>query len=204
MKFCTPLQYFSNAPVTTILVVIILIFSLTSFFNRNFFYKMVLHPYSIVHDFSYHRIFTADLVHNDIQHFILNEACLVTFCGFLERHLRNVSPYGSLQFITIYTSSLLSGNLFITYLKRNDIKFSSAGASGSILGCLFGYMFVEPDRIALYVPVIGAVRNEFLPIIWIGCMWLLRRRIKKLGVNYEVHFWGAVGGILCTLIITRL
>lgn len=196
-------QMLSGFPVTLVVFLLILIFSLISFFNKQFFYKMLLHPYDVVHNRHYYRLLTSDLVHNDPQHFILNGLSLLCFCGGLEKHLRHTSAYGSVQFFVIYLASMLTGNLIVTWRQRDHITFSTAGASGSILGCLFGLMYLEPNTVAFYLPVIGAVTNEYYAVIYIILMVILRKRIKNNGASYELHFWGALAGLLATIMLTR-
>lgn len=196
-------QLFTSAPVTFILVLLISIFSVISFFNKPFFYKMVLHPYDIVRQHTYYKLFTADLVHIDLQHFIVNVATLFFVGGNMERHLRLTSGWGSLQFLVIYVTSLLIGSVIILILHRNDIAFSSAGASGSIMGCVFGFMYLEPTKTAIYLPGVGAVTNEYYALIYVALMVLLKKRITRSGANYELHFWGALGGIIITILIAK-
>jgi membrane associated rhomboid family serine protease len=203
MKMCTISHYLLSAPVTFLLAALILLFSFRSFHDRSFFYKMALHPYDVVRNHRYYKLFTADFAHIDVQHFIVNEASLIFIGGNLERHLRHNSRFGSLQFTAIYLAGLLTGNIWMVIRHRNNIQFSTAGASGSIMGCLFGFMYLEPDKAALYLPVFGAVKNEYYALIYILLMVVLKKRIEKSGANYELHFWGALGGIFMTLAIMR-
>lgn len=203
MKICTVPDFFLTAPVTFLLAALILLFSLRSFYDRSFFYEMALHPYDLVRNHRYYKLFTAEFAHIDLQHFMVNEASLIFICGNLERHLRHNSRFGSLQFTAIYLAGLLTGSIWMIIRYRNDIQFSTAGASGSIMGCLFGFMYLEPYKAALYLPVFGAVKNEYYALLYIFLMVVLKKRIEKSGVNYELHFWGALGGIFMTLAIIR-
>jgi len=204
MKFNISAATFVSIPVTATLVAMIFAFSMCSFFNRSFFYKLVLHPYDIWRNGNYYRIFSADLAHIDIQHFVVNEVSLFFIGGNLERHLRHLSNLGSFQFAVIFFGSLLTGNLMMLTIYRNDIKFSTAGASGSIMGCVFGFMYLEPTTTAFYLPVIGSVSNEYYVLIYIASMVLLKKRLKNSQVNFELHFWGALGGLLTTILVINL
>lgn len=119
----------------------------------------------------------------------------------MEQHLRKASTFGSIKFTAIYLAGLLTGNLIAVYRNKDDPEYSSAGASGSIMGCLFGFMYLEPHTIAFYMPFIGPVNNEVYAIVYIISMFVMKKRIAKSGANYGVHFWGAVGGMVMTILI---
>jgi len=194
-------QFFLIQPITCILATLILIFSITGFYNKYFFYRMILKPYHIVREHTFYELITADLVHINLQHLIVNEASLIFICGKMEQHLRKTSTFGSIRFALIYLASLLTGNCIAMYRNKNDPEYSSAGASGSIMGCLFGFMYLEPHTVAFYMPVIGPLTNEVYAIVYAILMFIMKKRIAKSGANYGVHFWGAVGGMVMTILV---
>ena len=190
-----------NAPVTNLLMMLIFILSSISLYNERFFLKMILHPYSICKHKQYYRLLTSDLVHNDFMHLLLNETMLFFVCGNLEGELRGQSVYGSLQFLFIYLFSLFAGVLYTTIRRRNQFDFSSAGASGSILGCLMAFMILKPDKIAFYVPVFGGMKNMYVAFFYILILiWYQKRRDNEY-IDQELHFFGALGGILATVLL---
>lgn len=189
------------APVTLCLMAAILVFSCLSFYSRLFFMKMILHPYSIIRQREYYRLFTADLVHNDITHLVLNEFMLFIFCSRLEMYLNGRSGEGSSQFLFIYLLSCFFGVLIVTVRHRNQFKFSSAGASGSIMGCMFGFIILQPEKIAFYLPGLGGIRNIFGGLLYILMMIVYQRKNPDSLSNHELHFYGALGGIAATLIL---
>lgn len=194
--------FFNNStPVTYLLMLIIAIFSTISLLKQSFFMKMILHPFSIVKHHQYYRFFTADLVHNDIIHLILNEFMLCLGGGGLEETLNQQSHWGSLQFIFIYLFSYFCGIAYTTIRHRNDFNFSSAGASGSIIGVLFSFIILKPDFIAFYLPGIGGIKNIYGGLIYIVLLiWHQKKRNDQV-TNHELHFFGAIGGIIATFIL---
>jgi membrane associated rhomboid family serine protease len=193
--------FHDGAPVTFFIMVTIFLFSTVSLYRPSFFMKLLLHPYSIFKEKEYYRIITADLVHNDLTHLALNEFMLYLCCANLEEFLRKRSACGSWQFLLIYLSSYFAGIIVATIRHRNDFSYSSAGASGSIMGCMFSFMLVDPNFIAFYLPVIGGLKNKYDALLYILILMWYQRRSKNELSNHELHFFGAIGGILATLLL---
>ena len=192
---------FSEMPVTWFLMLTILLSSSISLFRRDYFLRLLLHPVSVIREKQFYRLFTADFVHNDPIHLLMNEVMLFFVCGNLETFLRAQSPYGSLRYGVIYLSSLLAGSLAVSLLNQDDFDYLSAGASGSVLGCMFSYTILQPHVIAFYLPVVGGVQNQFDALLFIGGLIYYKMRSKNTMINHELHFYGALGGIAVTLIM---
>jgi len=191
----------TTMPVTIFIMVLILIFSLTGFKNKVFYLKMVHHPSSMLRNKEYHRLFTFDLVHNDFVHLLVNEGMAYYLCGSLEELLNQQSPYGSLKFTCIYLASHFSGALVTTLRHRNHFDYMSAGASGSILGCLMSYILLDPNYVAFYLPVVGGVKNIFAGLFVIVGLIVYQWKTGNEMMDHELHFYSAVGGILATLLL---
>lgn len=192
---------FSSMPVTISLMLAILISSGIALLAPSSFMKLFLHPVSVWRNQEYYRWLTADLVHNDVVHLILNEFLLYFICGTLESHLRTNVYAGSLQYALIYLSSMLSGAVLVTVINRKDFEYSSAGASGSIVGCMFGYMLLQPQEIGFFLPGLGPVNNMYSALIVIVGLIVYQVRSKNPMINYELHFFGALGGLAATLLL---
>jgi len=187
--------------ITWFLSVAIFINSIISLLRADHFLRFILHPVSIIKDRQYYRIFTSDFVHNDLTHLLLNEVMLIFVCGKLERYLVSVTSYGELFYLAIYLISMLSCNVVVTLLNRSNSDYSCAGASGSILGCMFSLILLQPHLTAYYLPMIGKVTNLYGALIFIVGLIIYRLRTGNKMINHEGHFFGAFGGILATLIL---
>ena len=196
------LDFFSSgSPVTWFLMAAIFIFSGLSFYSSVFFMKMILHPMSIIREKEYYRLFTADLVHNDMLHLALNEFMLFAFCARLEVYLKSRTGGSSWQFLFIYLLSYFSGVIITTLKHRNQIEYSSAGASGSIMGCMFSFIILQPDKIAFYIPGLGGIKNLYGGLLYIGMMVINQKRNPDSPANLELHFFGALGGVMATFML---
>jgi membrane associated rhomboid family serine protease len=190
---------FLAAPMCCSLMSLISVVTFWALKDQRLFFRLLLHPNGIVASKEYYRLITGDLVHNDIIHLILNQIMLFTFGTRLEEYLLLTTSHGSLKFLAIYLSSCLAGSLMTTFRYRKELEYTNAGASGSIIGCMLGYVLMQPDIIAFYVPVLGGVKNLFGGLICIVAFTIYQFRISKGQINHEVHFFGGVGGIVTTL-----
>lgn len=194
----------TDSPATCAIMVVILACSCIGFFSRYFFMKTILHPYSVVKEHQYYRLFSGDLVSNDPMHLVLNELMLCFFGGKLEQELNRRSHHGSLHFLLVYLCSWFCGVVYTTLRYRGDFEYSSAGASGSILGCAVSFMILVPNKIAFYLPVFGGVKNKYDALILILILIVYQKRTNNPMVNHELHLFGAVGGIIATLMLIYL
>lgn len=189
-----------EAPVTFVLLLLMVTTSIYALRNKTAYYRLLLHPYSISKKNQYYRLFTSDFVHNDLMHLVLNGLMLYVFGANLEEFLNNRSAWGSLQLLVIYMVSLLTGTIITTIRHRNDFYYSSAGASGSILGCMFAFILVDHSYVPLYLPVIGGVNNLYSGLIYIALLIFYQKK-QGSSINHELHILGALGGIMATLIM---
>jgi membrane associated rhomboid family serine protease len=191
----------TNMPVTLVIMGLMMAGSITAFLKKGFYLKMILHPNSIAKRKEYHRLVSSDFVHNDAMHLLLNEVMAFFVCGQLEGFLNGRQDYGSLIFLLIYALSHFAGVLLVTWRHRNDYAYSSAGASGSLLGCMMSFMIIRPDFIAFYLPGAGGVKNIFAGLIVIAGLIVYRQRSRNQMMDHELHFYSALGGIIATLAI---
>lgn len=189
----------ATMPVTLLIMLLVLINSCIALMDPGFFVKCLLHPVTIWRQHQFYRWFTADLVHNDVVHLLINEFLLFFVGGTLEKYLGTAVGTGSLRYLLIYLSSMLAGAVMATVINRNDFEYSAAGASGSIVGCMFSYMLLQPNEIGFFLPGIGGVNNLFTALILIAGLIVYQLRSKNPVLSQEVHFFGALGGIAATL-----
>lgn len=190
-----------GAPVSYLLMLVIFISSCYSFYDKDFSLKLILHPFGILKRKEYYRLFTSDFVHNDFGHLVMNEIMLYLICVNLEECFNAQSQFGSAQFILIYMISNLTGVLVTTLRHWRDFSYSSAGASGSVLGCMMSFMILKPDYIGLYVPVFGGVKNIYMALAFIIVLIVYQHRTKNKLMNNELHFYSALGGIIATILL---
>ena len=190
-----------EAPVTYCLMLVIAMVSITAIYKKWIFASLLLHPYSVVHQRQYYRVFTSDFVHNDFVHLIFNEVSLYIFCANLEVTLTKRLGYGGWHLLEIFVISELAGNLIYTVINRDKFEYSSAGCSGSVMGCLFAFMILDPYGTAISFAFIGGVKNIVTGIIYILLLVYYKWKKGNEMINHDIHFYGAMGGLLAVLIV---
>lgn len=159
-----------------------------SFFNR---YKFEIDKILINRELI--RLMSSGFLHVGWMHLILNLLCLYLFSELIENKL------GSLNFIFIYFSSLIAGNLFALLVHRNHGDYSAVGASGAVSGVVFA-------AIALYPSLeIGFWGLPFSIPGWLfGLLYVLYSiygiKSQKDNIGHEAHLGGAFVGMLCAII----
>ena len=195
---------FDQFPVSLTLMGLTTIATFIAFFKESWFHGLMLHPYSIARENQYYRLFSHDLIHVDWLHWLFNEFMFLNFGIGLERYLNQLSPHGSYLFGLVYLTCNLTGSIAVTYRHRTDFLFSGAGFSGSIMGCMFCYIILQPDVIAFYAPVLGEVKNIYGGLIYIVVMIIYQRRRRDERINSELHFFGALAGGCCAMALMFL
>lgn len=111
-------NHFAQSPATYLLIIIVIFTSIIGFLCPKLVGAALLHPWGIFKKKQYHRLFTADLVHVDAPHLLLNIITMYVFCSDLEEILLKRSPWGSWNFLIIYCGSMITANLLSTIRHR--------------------------------------------------------------------------------------
>lgn len=197
-------RIYLNTPATYTLMLVILVISLITFFNKHLFAALLLHPYTVIRKRQYYRLITSDLVHNDLIHLVVNEWLLYVFGSDLEETLIKTHQNGSWLFWIVYLISMLTGAVIVTARHYGDFTYSTAGASGSTMGCMFSFILLNPKGSSLHLPVIGNIQNIYCGLLYIIFLILYRRKSGNEMIDMELHFFGALGGIAATFLLSKL
>ena len=170
--------------------------------------KYLFHPYSIFHNKEHYRFLTHAFIHGDYLHLAFNCITFYSFGLILEEDFFG-NPYyfnpklGKLYYIILFTGGIYAASFAEYYRNKNNSTYSSLGASGAISSVLFCFIMVSPlSRISFFFfPMQGWIAGALL----LGVSYYLIRR-KRTGnysdnISHESHFWGAIFGVLFTVVI---
>ncbi|MCO4292840.1 rhomboid family intramembrane serine protease [Solitalea sp. MAHUQ-68] len=171
------------------------------FFNHDVNSQFSLHPYSINRGSRYYTVFTSGLIHADLGHLLFNMLTFYFFAFPLEQiFVMAKGPAGHWWFAGMYVLALVLSDISTIIKQKNNIHYYSLGASGAISAVLFSMILFMPQmKISMMFIPIGIPAYIFGPLYLAYCVYASRNH--RDNVNHDAHFYGAVAGLLFTIIL---
>ena len=184
--------------ITLAIIIITCVITLTGFKNGKVVDELIFWPPAISKKHQYYRFITCGLIHADYMHLIFNMLTLYFFGTVMEAYYQGQLGLQKWYYLALYIGALIVSNI-PTYLKhRNDYNYRSLGASGAVSAVLFAFILLRPWQkiIVLVFPVPA--------IIYGGLFLFYSAYMSRKGgdnVNHDAHFYGALFGVLFTIIV---
>ena len=182
--------------VTYVLIGVTVLVSWQAFNNRALMERLILWPPAIKRYRQYDRLLTHGFIHADTTHLLFNMITLFFFGRAIEPVF--VDRIGMLGFAAFYLSAIVMA-IMPTYIRHaNDAQYRSLGASGAVSAVLFSFVLFAPWSLifVFFIPVPAIV----YAVLYIGySIWMDRRGTDN--VNHSAHLWGAVYGMLFTVMM---
>lgn len=161
--------------------------------------KWIMNPFLIQKKGEYWRFLSSGFIHADTMHLFFNMFSLYFIGDYLEQIFQSwFGPQGSLYFVALYLAGIVVSEI-PSYIKhRKDYNYNSLGASGGVASVIFSFILIAPTQNLLiyFIPV---------PAFIFGALYLVYSYMqgKKSGdnINHDAHFYGAVFGVLFTIMI---
>jgi membrane associated rhomboid family serine protease len=155
--------------------------------------KFIFHPYSVIREKRYSTFFTSGLIHADYSHLAFNMLTFFFFGFALEKMM------GSIPFLFLYLISLATSEIGTLIKHKDNNSYYSLGASGAVSAVLFSYILYSPlSKIYLFFIPIGIPAWLFGPIYLAYCVYAAKKSSDH--INHDAHFYGAISGIILTII----
>lgn len=187
--------------VTVLIIAVTAILSVWAWNNSSVMYGWVLNPYDVVSRNQYYRLLTSGFLHADWGHLIFNMITLYAFGGVIEYLFGELfGPLGGLYLICFYLAGIIISDIPTLIKHRNDRNYNSLGASGGVSSIVFAAIMFSPlQKIYIFFIPIG------IPGFIFGGMYLAysyyEARQNRGNVNHDAHFYGALFGVLCMILI---
>ena len=182
--------------VTYVLIGVTVLVSWRAFGDRALLERLILWPPAIKRNRQYDRLLTHGFIHADATHLLFNMITLFFFGRAIEPVF--VDRIGMLGFAAFYLSAIVIA-IMPTYIRHaNDPQYRSLGASGAVSAVLFSFVLFAPWSLifVFFIPVPAIV----YAVLYIGySIWMDRRGTDN--VNHSAHLWGAVYGMLFTVMM---
>ena len=181
---------------TLAIIAVTVLVSWMAFNNRRLEDRLILWPPAIKRYRQYDRLLTHGFIHADTTHLLFNMITLFFFGRAIEPVF--VDRIGMLGFAAFYLSAIVIA-IMPTYIRHaNDPQYRSLGASGAVSAVLFSFVLFAPWSLifVFFIPVPAIV----YAVLYIGySIWMDRRGTDN--VNHSAHLWGAVYGMLFTVMM---
>jgi len=185
----------ANSPLSIFILISTIAISLYALYGKsNLMNLWVMHPWSMINRNRWYTIITSGFLHADMPHLMFNMLTFYFFAFKLEYII------GSWRFALIYFGSMILSDVTTIIKQRENYEYRSLGASGAISGVLFSYILFAPrERIGVFLLPIGIPAPIFGVLYLAYCYWASKRSYDN--VNHEAHLWGALAGIIITVIL---
>jgi membrane associated rhomboid family serine protease len=159
---------------------------------------LIFWPPAVSMRHQYWRFVTCGLIHADFMHLAFNMFTLYFFGKALENLYMGELGLQHYYFLILYILGLIFANI-PTYLKRkDDYNYRSLGASGAVCAVVFAAIIIRPwAEIWLYGIRMPALIYAVLFMVY--SIYMSKRGGDN--VNHDAHIWGAVFGIVFTIIV---
>ncbi len=189
-------QFITQTPVASIIFLFTIVTSLYAFSNPEVYGKFMLHPYSVSRGDRVYSLITSGLIHKDWGHLFVNMLSFFFFAFPLERTFVQFSSWGHIQFAVLYLVSLVLSDVSSVIRHKDHFWYNSLGASGAVSAVVFSWILFDP---------LGRIYVYFLPMpaVLFGVLYLVYsvyESRRSSSINHDAHFYGALTGILLTVI----
>ena len=141
-----------------------------------------------------YRWVSSAFVHGSLWHLFANVFTLYFFGPALEHLL------GPVEYLALYAGSMLTCGLVTYILHRGNPGYAAVGASGAIVGVLFGYCLFRPLDMLYVFGILPLPAIAFAVLFVVGSLWAMRTG-RMPGIAHEGHLGGALGGVILTIIL---
>lgn len=184
-----------GAPIALIIFAANIGLSLYGLYKDNsLIYKLALKPFEVIHYKRWSQIISSGFVHSNMAHLIFNMLTFFFFAFPLERVV------GSVSFLIIYTVSLILSDVTTIIKQKDNPHYLSLGASGAVSGAVFSFILFNPYADMMIFPLPIPIPAPIFAILYLAYCYYAGRNAQD-HINHEAHFWGALSGIIITILI---
>lgn len=186
--------------VTILLVLITVLISVLTFRDTALRERFIFNPYIIHERRQYYRFISSGLIHADWVHLLVNMFVLYTFGQIVEGDYNDVfQERGTYYYLLLYFGGMVF-SIVPTFSKhKNDPGYNALGASGAVSAVVFAFILFHPME-KLYLYGVLGLPGILFGVLYLGYCYYAGRKAKD-HINHDAHFWGALVGVLFTIVM---
>lgn len=187
--------------ITFLIIFITAITSYLAFSNRETFYNLKFNAYLIHHNRQYYRFFSYGLIHADWMHLLVNMFVLFSFGTAVESSFsQQFGIQANLYFVLLYIGGIVFSTLASYQKHKNNDTYNAVGASGAVSAILFSAIIMRPDMSVMFVFLPIPIPSYIFGVLYLVYSAYMARRGDD-NIGHDAHFWGAVFGLVFTIIL---
>jgi membrane associated rhomboid family serine protease len=186
--------------ITFIILLLTVATSIIGFSNPTFLSKGMLNPYMVHNRKEYWRLISSGFLHAGFFHLLINMMVLLGFGTVVEMYYREAFPAnGKIYFTILYLGSILVANVPSLNKHKDNVYYNSLGASGAVAAILFASILFDPWQ-KIYIFGILPLPGVILGPLYLFFEYTMSKR-GGTNINHDAHFYGAIFGLLYTIIL---
>lgn len=182
-----------GSPIAATIFAITLITSIRAFRDAELRYSFMFNPYQVIHGKDYKRLITHGLIHANQAHLAFNMITFFFFAFLFERMI------GHWQFAVFYVAALVLSSLTTLFKYKDQPHYNSLGASGAVSAVILGVILFNP-ALKLYLFFFVPMPGWLFAVLYIGYSQYASRNAND-NIGHEAHLWGALSGIVLTILL---
>ncbi|MFM2155721.1 MAG: hypothetical protein RL516_470 [Bacteroidota bacterium] len=160
----------------------------------------MLNPYMVHNRKEYWRLISSGFLHAGFFHLLINMMVLLGFGTVVEMYYREAFPAnGKIYFAILYLGSILVANVPSLNKHKDNVYYNSLGASGAVAAILFASILFDPWQ-KIYIFGILPLPGVILGPLYLFFEYTMSKR-GGTNINHDAHFYGAIFGLLYTIIL---
>ena len=162
--------------------------------------RLMLNPYTVVHEKKYYQLITSGFVHNNGIHLLLNLFTLYFFGLAIEQIFYSYfGELGLVLYILLFITAVIVANIPTTIKHKNNYNYNSLGASGGVSALVMAFILFDPIRdLCLYAII--CLPGYILGGLFIVYSIIMSKRNTD-NINHDAHLFGAIYGVIFTFLL---
>ena len=162
--------------------------------------RLMLNPYTVVHEKKYYQLITSGFVHNNGIHLLLNLFTLYFFGLAIEQIFYSYfGELGLVLYILLFITAVIVANIPTTIKHKNNYNYNSLGASGGVSALVMAFILFDPIRdLCLYAII--CLPGYILGGLFIVYSIIMSKRNTD-NINHDAHLFGDIYGVIFTLLL---
>ena len=174
--------------------------------NHDLMESWIMRPYVMARSGQWYRLLTSGFLHADIAHLLFNMFAFYSFSPIVLATLAGGygAGVGLALFLLLYLGGIIISDLPTYFKHRDDRDYRSLGASGGVAAVLFASILLFPVNTngggIIIFPIPVPIQPFLFGFLYLAYSYFMARR-RADNVNHDAHFYGALYGVLLTMVL---